>query len=608
MSRFRIQVAVRSPFLFAGLEAAAVGVDSSALRDDAGRAIIPGDHVRGHLNHAFRTLNAHAPGAVPEALVRTLFGKKSDDAGRDPKGDQGNYEPTERGAIAISDLTAETMHTNGATSSTLPARGRELYTRVAIDDESGAADDGSLQTVELVAGLDAVVVFRGSVDIAPHKGIPADIDRLIRNALRLVPAMGAVKSSGFGELVHELCCINALAPATSTAVVIPSGDRFDLTVAFDRPIMVDADRRSANYFEGATIVPGGAIKGALAEAFRQSSNPGIANKGDPLGEALSRVRIGHAFPLVGDELGDRAIPNCLVSIPLGNRVHRVVDLNDAAARWFDWADGTPAFPLDWKRNVFQEVRKGLRRPDTERHLTRLPRGRVMIKDEGVAEGGALFVTAPVGTSGRRWRFTIERNGAEAAEFRKLLDRLKEGIGGLGRTGARITLVSAKPNQAPAAQVMTIGGERAVVLLLETPAVLTDPDDGASPQEQYEATLRALSGIPDLTLLSHFAQRKLAGGYLALRYRPFGRTPDGTLRYQPFELTEKGAVFVLKADDAGKVQTFAQRAARTGLAAIQRENGKTKELDWRECPFVPENGYGEVTVSPDFSGVCIEVHE
>jgi hypothetical protein len=602
MTRLDVTVALRSPFLFQGLDVAAGGVDASALRDENDTAIIPGDHLRGHLRHAFMAMIRKSPGAVPDALLRALFGTGSADAGRDPDGDEGAYTPDGRSALTVSDLVATGAEIDGATVA-VPGRGAALYTRVAIDETCGAADDGSLQTVELVAGLDAVVTFTGTIDIAPHPAVPNNVAALIQTALRLVPAMGAIKSAGFGEIVHEQCKVaRGTLPA---AVVLPQADRLDLTVAFDRPIMVDAVRSAANSFASATIVPGGAIKGALAEVLKHA-HPGIAREGDPFGAAFAAVRIGHAFPVAGTTLADRAVPNCLVSVPVAPKTNEVVDLLDAAraegviAR----ATGTPAFPPDWKDEIFAAVRKGLGRPQSR--FDPQPRGRVMINTDGVAEEGALFVTAPVGTQGRRWRFTIDRNDADPVAYAAVLAQLGAGLGGIGRTGAVMTVATAAAAALSHPTPSSYAGRPAFVLLLETPAVLTDPDDGASPAAQYQATFRALSGIDDLALLAHFARRKLAGGYAALRFRAFGKTPAGRPRYQPFELTEPGAVFVLAADAAGQVRAFADRIARTGLPAIRRTGGATTPLDWRTCPFVPENGYGEVTVSPDLSGAWVTV--
>ncbi|EJW09343.1 hypothetical protein A33M_1553 [Rhodovulum sp. PH10] len=610
MTRLDVTIALRSPFLFQGLDVAAGGIDASAIRDESDKPIIPGDHLRGHLRHAFLAMNRKSPVAVPDRLVEVLFGKSSADAGRDPAGDEGAYTPDGRSTLTVSDLVADATAEADGDTIPLPGRGAALYTRVAIDDACGAADDGSLQTLELVAGLDAVVRFKGTIDIAPHSAVPANIDALIGRALRLVPAMGAVKSSGFGEIVHEQCRVARSPSPTATATVIPPGDRLDLTVAFDRAIMVDAIRSAANSFASATIVPGGAIKGALAEVMKHTHS-GIATPGDPFGKAFSKIRIGHAFPLADGTLADRAVPNCLVSVPVGPDTNEVVDLLEEtrADAVIARAIATPAFPLDWKGKVFAAVRADLQRPES--NVSPQPRGRVMINSDGVAEEGALFVTAPVPTRDdegkpRHWRLTIDSNDADPAAFADVVAALEAGLGGVGRTGAVMKIVNGTPATLQSPHPAVYQGQAAVVLLLETPAVLTDPDDGASPAAQYQETFRALAGIDDIALLAHFARRKLAGGYAALRFRAFGPTPEGRPRYQPFELTEPGAVFVLAADAAGQVLAFAERIARTGLRAIRRTGDRTICLDWRACPFVPENGFGEVTVSPDLSGARVTV--
>jgi hypothetical protein len=56
------------------------------------------------------------------------------------------------------------------------------------------------------------------------------------------------------------------------------------------------------------------------------------------------------------------------------------------------------------------------------------------------------------------------------------------------------------------------------------------------------------------------------------------------------LTEPGSVFLIKGGDAGKLAAI----ARFGLAPVALSDVPT--LDWRNCPYLRENGYGEVVFS------------
>jgi hypothetical protein len=82
----------------------------------------------------------------------------------------------------------------------------------------------------------------------------------------------------------------------------------------------------------------------------------------------------------------------------------------------------------------------------------------------------------------------------------------------------------------------------------------------------------------------FARQCLAGGYHASRRRPY---PD----YYPFVLTEAGAVFRLAIKGEDTRRKLAE-ALRFGLP-VPRLGGNV--ATWRTCPYMPENGYGEIVL-------------
>ena len=102
----------------------------------------------------------------------------------------------------------------------------------------------------------------------------------------------------------------------------------------------------------------------------------------------------------------------------------------------------------------------------------------------------------------------------------------------------------------------------------------------------------------LTLVSYFQRCTLAGGkYFQQRFL-------GTKRpYRPYLLSNAGSTFLLKPangreDDA---QECLKRWARKGLplaASVRAFYAIPDEWDqqWRHCPYLPENGYGEVAVN------------
>ncbi len=92
----------------------------------------------------------------------------------------------------------------------------------------------------------------------------------------------------------------------------------------------------------------------------------------------------------------------------------------------------------------------------------------------------------------------------------------------------------------------------------------------------------------------FAAQKLTGGYLGRRFRINGE-------YYPFFLTNAGGVFVLEIKDQAKAGRCADIWLRRGLPppdwALERYGKSSSErLDWQECPFTPENGFGEIILN------------
>ena len=78
-----------------------------------------------------------------------------------------------------------------------------------------------------------------------------------------------------------------------------------------------------------------------------------------------------------------------------------------------------------------------------------------------------------------------------------------------------------------------------------------------------------------------ASQHLAGGYLAYRYRPWGKT------YHPFVVTDAGSVFLLRGAPRSRLEAL----TISGLPLPVFEDAAP--LTWQNCPFTPENGFGAI---------------
>ncbi len=586
---FKITVAIRSPFLFAGLEASGLGIDSSALRAPGGGdedgpppPLLPGDHLRGHLRLALKLMADHAPSSgVDGALIDALLGTPSPE-------ENGEQNRPARGRLFMGDLIGKTRLADGKE---VPLEEGLVYSRVKIDDATGSAEKGMLQFIELAAPLGALVLFRGELTAFWPSGKGDELATILEKALRLIPAMGGIKSAGFGEVVAERCEITKTADAPLAAPLSREKheDRLAFEVEFDRPILINAEHVALNVLRGSDIVPGGAIKGALANAFAAAGEDTKIDS--PLDKALARVVIGHAFPLKDGKAANMALPLSLVTATGKGGNIRV---RDAARHWQggaflidDRVPLVPAFSGDWKAPEAKAAAEawGAEKVD----VPSLPRGRTAIGPQGVAKDQALFVTVARGVRGLRWGFTIERNGADRDLYGRIVETLKGGIYGLGRTDATMRIVGERTDElSPAEPMKNSDGAEVWPILLTTFAVMTDPANPAPLTEQYEAFFRHRAGNdPGVVLRAHFSSRIIAGRYAAVRRRAYG---DAV--YRPFELTKAGSLFLLSGLDSEVVEAW----RRGGLdAGLPQPDGSLRDLNWTNCPFVSGNGYGAIGV-------------
>jgi hypothetical protein len=77
-------------------------------------------------------------------------------------------------------------------------------------------------------------------------------------------------------------------------------------------------------------------------------------------------------------------------------------------------------------------------------------------------------------------------------------------------------------------------------------------------------------------------------------------------YSPYVLTNAGAVFVLRVmngGDAGAAAMKVEEWVRNGLplaTTVRKRFGLAGNAgDWKKCPYVPENGYGEIAVDQEW---------
>ncbi|MTW19050.1 hypothetical protein GJ689_22900 [Rhodoplanes serenus] len=600
-----LSVTVASPFLFRGLGGKLVGLDAAALRDEEGHPIIPADQIRGCLRDAFEDLAAAGAGLGASDIL-DLFGRPS--AAERTAGTPN--EPL-RGRLIVSDLVAR-----GVDRST-----QHETTRIEIEDDTGAVDEGKMQVLELVAPFGRAVTFEGTAILYVPVGEEEAWTTRLRRALALVTAIGAAKSAGYGEVtataVERVAATPVVIPAAPLAASIgPVRRRYRVT--FDRAILVDAEKIADNAVLGSVVLPGAVFKGALAQVLIHA---GEDPRTGAYRDSLAALSIGHAFPEAfrRDEASGALEPSGtpgLLPLPLSlvsadgevfGDALRCPDGRDVLmrvdSRLGDRKCEAARFAGDWKSPWFGKANAALGRLPTEEPPP-IARTHTAIDHDGVATDQALFTTlarsvrrARSAAEGgdwtdRSWIVDVAADG-DAASLR-LLALLEQGLDGIGKTGARATFRAIGETPAPVLrEIDGHPGEYAVMLV--TPAHLLDPTslvemrDGRpawkdiSPQKAYADYWGQL--LPGATLVGAIARQRYTGGYLARRRRARGQKA-----YHPFLITEAGSVFHLsgvRGDDLARLRDL----CRTGLPPAAIDG---RAVDWETCPYVRENGYGRIT--------------
>ncbi|WP_414897030.1 RAMP superfamily CRISPR-associated protein [Rhodovulum sp. YEN HP10] len=584
--RFPLALGLEAPFLIAGSTPSAYGLDVAQIRNADGRAIIPDSHIRGVVRHAWAALESD--GCEIPATTESLFGAEGTDT--DPIA----------GAISFSDLIAV-------------EDGKLLRsTRVAIDEETGAARDGHLIVVEQIAKIGEVVNFRGNLTMFLGEDEDAGEYRdALQRALDLVLSVGRFKTVGFGRVVQ---------PSVGSAekIGLTQGDPVDgmrVSSAFrlDRRLLVDIVRRDANTLASSEVISGAAIKGTLA---RQMELFGEDIQNGPVAKALSRMRVSHAFPF-GGGLGrssnrldavrfeqSASGKRYLSSWPMGSAPHPTTE------------KAVPRFRVDWKDEDLPQEPVTL-------SLRRDLRIRTAINSEsGAAADGKLFAESsvlPVIESGEPvvWRGEVSLSANAGPEvrngFRICLDHFRSGLFLLGKTRAQTEAIEfslASPAPVPSSN----GGVFTVVL--KTPALMLREihlssemcfaealqlyweraSNGAlriaTEEECRSAENRHDAAFNDPEQLEFFAQVELRGGFQAVRHRFFGSEV-----VEPFVLCKPGSVFKLIAQDeaagVAALSGFLEMGLPVAFWAERDELETGYDFDFNECPFLPQNGFGAI---------------
>lgn len=598
-----ITLVLEGPIISKSTSIGGFGVDAVMSRTN-GAYCIPGSLVKGKLRQAWDELKSMETHPF-EADINKWLGNGSSGENND------NAETAKTGA-------PDTSKTKSSADSNLPKRGLLNFSdflhdrpggsaticRISIDPESGAVKNRHLQVIEAPFAAGETVCFIGTVRFSAEDARTADnICWYVETGLRWITSIGGARTVGFGRLVN-VCAERKYKELEIPPETASVSDSPAFAVIPQGPFCVARRRISKNLFESETVIPGGVIKGALASMWGSLLNKGpnetISEGFDPARPELSRcfssLRFQHAFPARAGQTSRPVVPPLsLVKTGKSNGFYDVTDFDCPVL-----IDGkAPQFDIDWKDRGNIDSEFGW--PDLKREL-RVHNS--IAREYRKVEKEKLFAYETILPGDNQWCFSVDLGKIDEkdrpAVTRQLFGLLSGGLNGWGKTKVNalvIREIAPRPLHIPSQD-----NAGRYIVTLQTAALLCDPDElnESSGEDElcraYQAVWKELSEDSlEMVEKRYFARQSLAGGgYL---YNRFGK--GGA--YRPFLLTDAGSVFVLHASDPEKGAEKIAQWLRHGLPLpgwVKKRYGsgvKAGEL-WSVCPYLPENGYGEIAVN------------
>ena len=573
---FEVGLTLLGPVLTQSTSQGRWGLDAMMARS-GDRYYLPGTLLKGLIAEAWQELECGDAGFLRARL--DWLGEKSEK--------RGTHNEPARGMLFFEDLVDPKPAFDMA----------QTLVRIEIDPDRCSVKKGHYKVAEAPYQRGQAVTFQCTLwALANNRASLQDVHKRVQTALRWIRAAGSERTIGFGQVAVGEC--GPLTTLDWKRDPAPRAEKvFDLALEFTRPVCFAKRKVAGNLFESEEWIAGGTLKGALATVIAETTPEWWPE----LKANLHAVHFTHALPGPKDE--ERAAYPAESLVLTENKV-----LKDAIFEEIAETD-RGKFRLDWKDKDYPEdfwPRHRWKKPEREIRV------RTAIEGENRrAKENDLFayeMLLPKDKEGKDvvWRARVHLDGVDESVRSKVAGQLHEaiqhGLFAMGKTKAhasvKITLTAEGP-------IAVNGGKIAVKL--QTSALLCAPDRWLAPygetgstdaekmRLEYETVWRELSDGA-LTLENYFHRQSLAGGgYLRNRFQ------HGHPDYRPYLLTEPGSVFLLEVNDAGRAKALLEEWHARGLPltpAVKRfyrlDSLPQSEL-WQFCPYLPENGFGEIAI-------------
>lgn len=582
--KWEIELTLKGPVLSKSTEAAGFGIDAAMARNEKQEYYLPYTLVKGRLRQAWAELNEVCEDGSKTPIDDLLGPPKHDDMGASLA--------NKRARLRFSDFTCHKEE-----------RDKKLF-RISIDEERNSVEKGAYLVIDTPFAPGEEVVFKGSIEFfEKDAGEAKQVGDWVKTGLRWITSLGACRTVGFGRLINV--CIKEQGTAKHADVETIMSDTVDsltLVIKPQGPFCFSKKRLKKNLFESDDIISGAEIKGCIASTWREM----LGKRNDFKIEANSdssrtelckhfeNLRFTHAFPAPEADKRRPVVP------PLS--IVKEEDKYCDVALEKDYTlinKRAPSFAIDWKERKEVDKEFGWYKKPKRQLRVRT----AMDRDTRSALDENLFAYEMIVPDGFVWLARVDMSGIDNGERQNVEKQLRgllcNGLKGWSKTkvGADVSFVSSDTIKSVKDSIVD-GKDDIYVITLQTPALLCDPSKltKASGDDQLSAAYEeAWEDISEntLTLMRFFATQSLAGGgYLHSRF-------SNGKPYNPYLLTDAGSVFVLEVKDGKDKKTNALKCVNDWITAGLGLPKWAKTLYgdlWSTCPYIRQNGYGEVAVN------------
>jgi hypothetical protein len=579
--QLQLTLGVEAPFLVQGSEPAALGIDALVQRNRQDVPVIPGTLLVGKVREVW---DSHG-----------LTNDSNKWFGREAKA----FEPSP-GLLVEADLVLKTE---------LKADDQSIFHRVTIDADTGSAKPGHLLMIEQPWRVGQALEFSGKWWLFATQAEANELADKLQKTLTWIGQLGAEATVGFGKLLS----VNVTASpyqAQITKSPATRADRIYYRLTTDYTVLVPKLGTALdNFFEGADIIPGAAIKAAIAHTLNARAGKPLT---DAIGESFDYVICSQAVPSA-KSCGSLTRPSCLpmsvVSVKQHNKPVVFFDVAQFKAPQLIYGE-VPDFQIDWKDDVWGNLPNAGEAVKVEREL----RVRTAIAN-GVSAEAKLFSHESVWAE--QWLGYIDLAAVKDSVASRIQEALTQPVLFLGKLKTPVLFEVIEPwQQQWHGQPSAVGELQRVSL--NSPALLTPLNEVSNglPDSLFKAYAAYWHSVSNGSLaLSHFfAEQQLAGGAFAAKSRQKNHVESDqkSSTYKPWLVTRPGSFFMLAVVKPEGIELLKQWQ-KTGLPLSQAVKDYYGSK-WQENPFGPENGYGEFLVNPNLglpdlpNSACTQVEE